>query len=188
MSQPEPWEQHEDETGTAYTAFVVYRDMGPRRRKTEVYRVIYDHPEVRQPPGWFMQWTYKNKWDERARAWDAEKDRVRREVLLKDVEKRQLLHIRQARAVQAKGIEVFARTDAADILPSVALKMVVEGQKLERLALGETTSRVGVDMSMEALTAQLLKNPDLARRIESATDDEIPEILDEAFGQEREEG
>ena len=75
----EPWLQLDDESGKAYIAFCVYRDMGPQRSIRKAY--IAQLPPYRYTkhgrkrysrllPGRWAMWSSKFAWHKRALAFD----------------------------------------------------------------------------------------------------------------------
>lgn len=68
---PKPWEQQPAETKKQYQAFCAYRDSGIDRDYRGTYRLVYGHEAAVNVPGWFQKWAKKNKWLDRARAYDA---------------------------------------------------------------------------------------------------------------------
>src|SRR5215831_10550216 len=76
-----PWERQPGETSKQWLAFVTYRDLGPARTLAEVCRLLYPgQRRTPRPVGRVVAWSSKNDWVERARAWDAEQDRINREA------------------------------------------------------------------------------------------------------------
>lgn len=69
-AKAQPWEQRPDESGRAYAAFVVYRDMGAKRNVPDAYRQGTGRPQAKQASGVWNGWAKKYRWAERARAYD----------------------------------------------------------------------------------------------------------------------
>jgi len=63
-----PWSQRPGETNRAYSAFLIYRDLGPSRTITECARQRYPGKCSRTKP---HEWARVNAWHERVAAWDA---------------------------------------------------------------------------------------------------------------------
>ena len=72
------WERRKGETGAAYGAFVLYRDLGARRRLQQVAEARGCQVSL------LKRWSSEYDWVCRARAWDAEQareqERLRREL------------------------------------------------------------------------------------------------------------
>lgn len=63
-----PWDQLEDETTTAYSAFLLYLDLGPHNRsQTKLAKIIYGNGNS---TGQISKWSVENDWINRADAWD----------------------------------------------------------------------------------------------------------------------
>jgi hypothetical protein len=80
---PAPWERQADESDRAFAAFVVYRDLGGRRSLDEVCRRLYPRSQTgrkRAATGRVQLWSTRHRWVARARAWDAERDRLSRQA------------------------------------------------------------------------------------------------------------
>lgn len=67
---PDPWERQPGESSRAYEAFLVYRDMGPRRSQRAVAEKV---AKSRQLIG---RWNAENKWVERVRQFEIHEDRI----------------------------------------------------------------------------------------------------------------
>src|SRR5262245_4890503 len=79
--QAKLWEQRSDETARAYKAFSMYLDQSPADRNAlELYRQFTGKTSAKQPSGWFNLWVKKYQWTERARAYDLEMDRAKRQA------------------------------------------------------------------------------------------------------------
>lgn len=70
------WEQQPGESGAAYGAFCVFRDLGPGRELTAAYRQAAGKPEARQSSGCWNSWAGRYRWADRARAYDAHLEAV----------------------------------------------------------------------------------------------------------------
>ena len=138
MSEPSPapWEQQPEETARAYTAFCVFRDLGPRRTLAAAAAAYYQRAAdslERQVD----KWSSAHRWVERAAAWDRHLDaqgRAAQETARREMAER---HGREARALQAKALERLRALRPEELSPADVLRFFVEAVKLERLALGE---------------------------------------------------
>src|SRR5262245_50270979 len=85
---PFPWERQPGESATAFAAFVIFRDLGPRRSLDEASRIYHrkpgQEPEQNQTgpkkrkSGQIRLWYQRWRWRARAEAYDAELDRQQR--------------------------------------------------------------------------------------------------------------
>jgi hypothetical protein len=75
------WEYNPDlDTPKSFQAFCVYRDLGPKRTIDDAYYVNKEIPKsAKRASGYFDKWSIKGKWVDRARAFDLEQERLRRE-------------------------------------------------------------------------------------------------------------
>jgi len=157
----EPWERQKGERSRAYSAFVYYRDMGPKRSlkkmATETGRSLFP----------LQRFSKKYNWVARATAWDEEVDRRRREAQIKEIEEMSKRQAQQAQAInQAIMIPVMAflerlkksqREKGAEAIDSLMnmlgtsdlLDLVIKIghvwphiMRAERLARGESTEAV----------------------------------------------
>src|SRR5258707_856195 len=76
-----PWEQQPTESGQAYKAFCVYRDLGLERQIKLAYRTATKRPASEQVSGRWNQWAKRYEWDQRARAYDAHLANVEQQAL-----------------------------------------------------------------------------------------------------------
>lgn len=73
---PESWQQQPGETGNAYRAFAIFRDLGRTRSVGKAYRMYSGRPDAKLISSGFKKWRYKHHWDERAHAWDERTERA----------------------------------------------------------------------------------------------------------------
>lgn len=119
---PEPWEQQPGESSPAFQAFARYRDAGPDQRS--VRRVARDLGKSGSLIG---EWSTKNRWVERARAWDLHLDRI----------KQRELEDRQVEAAERHALMVAGSLQATSVITQKFLEKVTteEGAKaLDRMA------------------------------------------------------
>ena len=82
-----PWEPMEGETAKAFEAFGYYRRLAPSQRSLQqAWEDYWSRPgnalqrsnkDVGRPYGHWTRWMSKWRWQERARAWDAEQAEIR---------------------------------------------------------------------------------------------------------------
>src|SRR5262245_42296347 len=109
------WEQQPDESSAAFGAFVLFRDLGPRRSLDEAARRYHARPESDPNPrpdgrrkgasGRIREWAEKYHWRERTRAWDEEVDRQVREAQVEAVKAMHRRHAEEAVEFQTKALE-----------------------------------------------------------------------------------
>jgi hypothetical protein len=78
------WEQYPDESSEAFTAFCIYRDMGPSRSIDKVALALNPEREHeggrRAAYGRLFVWSSRYRWVSRARGYDLEQVRIEKEV------------------------------------------------------------------------------------------------------------
>ncbi len=90
---PLEWERRPEESGRAYSAFVLYRDLGPTRSLAAAYAASR-HPGggvAKKAASHWEEWSSAYDWVERAEAYDAHLEarrRAEREHLLAELEAR----------------------------------------------------------------------------------------------------
>jgi hypothetical protein len=149
IGEPLPWERQLDESPAAYTAFRIYRDLGTSRNYDEASRRYHDAArgknasstnKKRGKSGAVAIWAYKYKWADRARAWDAEQDRMIREAAVAERIAMNSRHAQIAVQLQMKAMERLKQLLPAELEAAEVLKYFTDAAKLERLARGEPDS------------------------------------------------
>lgn len=120
------WERRDGESGKAYEAFSVYRDMGASRTVSGVARQLNKSRALIDR--WKRQWD----WPERVRAYDRELERAAHEEALKAVREMSRRHIDMAMRMQDKALEALSSLEADAIRPKDIVAMAHEGVKIER--------------------------------------------------------
>jgi hypothetical protein len=155
----ETWDKRETETNKAYSAFLVYRDMGNLRSLQKAANIFYGvaaDSKSRAKGSMFHKWSVEHNWVSRCSDWDIEEERLRIEQKRKDIRKmdeRQAKDGMELSQIGAANIKLHAtyeqqKDDDGNILyPKMsvadATKLFVEGTKVERLARGEVTEISG---------------------------------------------
>jgi hypothetical protein len=144
------WEQLEGESDKAFSAFVIFRDMGPSKRSLDGASTLY-HNHNRQEgdkkemagaknknrSGQVQVWADRWNWRQRASAWDAEQDRVGREAQLQEIIEMRRRHAEEAMLLQTVALEKLRAIDPDSLTANQTLDYLVEAAKLERLSRGE---------------------------------------------------
>jgi len=170
MPTRQPWEQQDGESATSWERFRIYLELPlPRSRivlseRTGVSRRALDDMALR------------NRWVERARAWDAEVQRRLDAATLDETEARHRKHLQAVRASIARGVRAVADANG-EVSPAEGARMIDHGIRLERVLLGEAESRSELvlagalpELDLERLTPEergelraLLDRPEVAR-------------------------
>ena len=120
------WERQNGESGKAYEAFTVYRNMGAARTVSGVARQL--HKSRALVDRWKRQWD----WAERARAYDRELERAAYEEALQAVREMSRRHIDVAVQMQDKALEALSSLSTDKMRPKDIVSMVHEGVRIER--------------------------------------------------------
>ncbi len=139
--KPEPWERQPGETNENFARFRTYRDMGPTRSVNKAYRAYYNKPDVPADriPSTFSTIASKWEWNERARAWDMENDRLHlleNQMAARKMAKR---HAKVANLFIDRLTERLLQIDADKLSPSDLARWFEVASKIERLSLGEAS-------------------------------------------------
>ncbi len=105
MTALEVWERQPGESGKAYAAFMIYREMPPFHRTLKrVCEALYGRgtANLRQVERWSSQW----RWIQRGDAWDAHKDRAAQIESIGEAE----AYVRTLRAARVDAAELLSRS------------------------------------------------------------------------------
>src|SRR5205807_1369920 len=110
------WEQQPGESTRAFSAFVIYRDLGTKRSLDEASR-RYHHSEQQAPDGHetgtvpkrgksgrIAVWANRFNWPDRAQTWDREQDRELLKAQIKAVKEMRARHAQMALVMQRKAV------------------------------------------------------------------------------------
>jgi hypothetical protein len=145
MSAPEPgplpWERQAGEGEKAFQAFATYRDLGPGERSvTRVAKTL--GKGVRLPTRWSSRWL----WVERARAFDAENDRLRLSRRRAQAEKEDEDEGVALNAAFARALAAVNSLQPKDLKGNQSIAALVEVVKMRRLRRGEPGERHRLDV------------------------------------------
>lgn len=141
----EIFERLKGETPKAWQAFVVYRDMGYKRSIAKAAREIGITPSLAE------RWSTKYGWVARVQAYDDYIERLKREKQGKGLLEMEERQAREAMLLQQKGLEMLKQLEPDTASWSDAVKLIIEGAKLERLARGEPTENIREDLHGEVI-------------------------------------
>jgi hypothetical protein len=131
------WDRTKGESNKSFLKFCYYRDLGEKRHHIKVAQ----HFGCTQ--GTIRALADKWSWVERVRAWDDYQDKITQESLTGEIQKireRQRMLAARMQMIGAKRLDDFINPETGevsdDITPSVALKLQIEGARLERQSAG----------------------------------------------------
>ena len=108
----------------------------------------------------------RNHWQDRIADLDRKTGEAEDEARIATIREMQERQAREALLLQQKGAEWLAPVSAEEATPDAAIRAIVEGAKLERLARGEATERT----EQRDITDERLKE---------LSDDELDRLLDQ---------
>jgi hypothetical protein len=137
------------ESPKAYAAFCVFRDMKPFERS-----VAATARELGRDYSWVNEWAHKYDWRRRAEAWDGHLEEAGRRAQMDAVIEMNDRHARIAMATLQKVAQRLVGDEANevqaidpnDLSASDLAKLAEVATKIERLARGEETERLGANV------------------------------------------
>lgn len=163
----EPGGKLPEETARAFAAFCKYRDLDPSIRSIErAARTQPDKPARRAVVSQWHTWSSSYGWVARVEKWDEHVDRQNRLAQIKEAREMGERHARTARAIQAKAIERLQTLAATELKPGDVIRMLAEGIRIERTAVGLPSDHLRVDSgpvdhdTQRAVTEQVNSDPE----------------------------
>lgn len=142
LAPDEAWERRPTESAEHYGWFGLYRDMKPSKRSLENLRQLL-HDQGKSPARETLRvLSVTDRWAERAAAWDAECDRIRRMAAAEAIEESSRKIAEAADDLMSKGLDALGNLDIARMNPQDIRQFIVDAAKLKRLALGAPTEVV----------------------------------------------
>lgn len=127
------WGQQAGEPGEAYEAFLMYRDMGPRRTVGAVAKAL--GVNVQRVQRWRERW----RWDERAREYEVEQERIAMKQLAERKATYLLQDVMVLNRLEAKALELLENSlyETASLKEIVMAIEVAVREKRAILGVGE---------------------------------------------------
>ena len=96
----QPWEFDNDlDTAKSFQGFAFYRDLGPTRSLDAAF-ALYRHQTSRKTVGgYFLDWSRKGAWVDRAQAFDLESDRIRLNGIQGEAQRQHERRLEEVRSV-----------------------------------------------------------------------------------------
>lgn len=123
-----PWERQKGESGQAYEAFALYRDIGKSRTVSAVVKRLEKSRSL------LDRWKARWNWEERVTAYDNEIERQAKEQVIKDRKTMLDRHVKIAMQVQKKALEALGKLDVNDMTPKDIKEYIRMATDLERLS------------------------------------------------------
>ncbi len=180
--ETEPGARLPSEPAAAFAAFVIFRDLGASRSVPKAYRHNQGNTEAKsgQASGCWNAWAREYRWRERAEEWDRHLDRQARLAQVDAVKAMNSRQTRYAIAMQQKGISALLKLKAEEITAAEAQRLLTEGAKLERVALGQAAEIVRNEQAGESKTELVIVEKIVTTRAEARGD--IPALPPVAGG------
>lgn len=162
------WDRRSSETRMKYSAFLVYRNLGPLRTIKEAARHFYGKKFTPSRYAAFLRYSSAQDWVERAGAWD--EAMLERRVVERQEEAR-LMNDKHAE-IASLNVEVARRfvqhfLEDEDRLysmtPKEALAFFEIGAKIERISRGEPSENISFSESAESVLDKMRDNPEAAK-------------------------
>jgi hypothetical protein len=126
----DPWDILPEETSRAYEAFNAFLTLGPTRTRKGAAEVLGVSPTT------LREWYGRHSWEDRARAYDVERQRVLRTEIEAETLEMRKRHAGIAVFMQKKVAERLSIMDAAELTPKDSVYMMDLASKLERISRG----------------------------------------------------
>jgi hypothetical protein len=157
------------ETTKHRKAFAAYLDLGARRT-IERLRIVLASEGTSVTVRTLYEWSRKLHWQRRIDDIERDARRVETEEQIEAIREMRERQSKEALLLQQKGAEWIAGVEEGKASPEAAIRAIVEGAKLERLARGEATERIEQHNTV-ASKLQELSDEELERLIRVANAD-----------------
>lgn len=150
------WQCMSNETPRAFAAFSVFLEMGNERTVIGVGKKLSKSRQI------IDRWCQRYNWRERAQAWDAEQDALKREAMAREIIQFGERQANIGKLLQTKGIIRLQDMNIGRMSVRDAIACIVEGAKLERLGRGEPTEHHSL------ITKSYTREDDRRRQVDQA--------------------
>lgn len=137
-----PWERQNKESGQAYEAFALYRDMGRSRTVSAVVK------KLKKSRSLIDRWKVRWDWGSRVSAYDKDLEQQAKDEAIKERKSMINRHIKIAVQVQKKALKALDKLDVDSMSPKDIKEYIRMATDLERL------SRTLDDDSIEATSQE----------------------------------
>lgn len=135
-----PWDRQPNESGPAFEAFVIYRDMGPARSLTKVVERLHKSQTL------LGGWSRTQDWVERARLWDVYVDQLAQDAIVSEVIDMRRRHAAVSKLGIQKVFEKFKTIMGADLPLAVAIRLLEVAARVERESRGLPGATIGAQI------------------------------------------
>lgn len=123
-----PWEQQPGESGPAFEAFSIYRDLGAGRTVAAVTEKLQKSDSL------LRRWKNKWSWRERVIAYDSAIAEEARRKIIKERKEMNIQHVKIAMQLQKKALEALNVLQAEEMTPKDIKEFIKMATDLERLS------------------------------------------------------
>jgi len=140
----DPWERQPGESHRMYSRFRSFMELGRMRTLKQAMEILHTLGDKSVAYRTLQQYSYENRWTERAEAFDRDQDRLERAKLM--VARREMLarHRKLASGLMAKAVTRLQAIPAGELTALDIVRFVRTASELERFALGEPEKTVAV--------------------------------------------
>jgi hypothetical protein len=149
-------------------AFDIYWDLGASRSIERLHAVMAAQgraPSVRT----LYSWSSDLHWQNRIARLEEDAKRAEDEVRIKALREMADRHIKEALVLQQKGTEWIVARGIDEATAGAAIRAIVQGSRMERLARGEPTERKEISGELQINT-----------RLSALSDDELDRLIEYA--------
>ncbi len=154
------------ETSRHQRAFDLYWELGPDRTIERLHAALHavgTGPSQRTLFEWSRQYHWQHRIAQFERDARLAADAARVQVLREMAER----HTKEALLLQQKGAEWISRMDDDHVTADGAIRALVEGVRMERLARGEATEKTEISGEL-----------DIRPRLKELTDEQLDDLID----------
>ena len=158
------WTRLPEENSRQYSAFCIFRDMGPKRSIPKVDKEWSSTGAIRR----LRVWAAQNHWKERVVAYDDYIDEIKRTKNEEAILEMTARHADYSLQIQEKAIESLKLVDPGQLKPHEVIKMIETAVKIERLSRGVPTENIKqenevIEVKKDVITPEKLKNPEVRK-------------------------
>lgn len=160
----EIWDRRNSETRKAYSAFLVYRNLGPMRTIREATPIFYGEKYTPTKESQMSLWSRMNDWVERANSWDhwnLQQRAIAREEAARQMNDRHAAVAEKGMHIASEFLDYFIEEKERihAMSPRDALAFFEITAKVERIARGEPTESIEFSEGVESVLDRMRSNP-----------------------------
>ena len=167
----EAWERQTGESGPAFEAFTVYRDMGEKRTISAVAKQL--NKSLQLCHRWKSRWN----WRDRADAYDASIAEEARRKAVAERKKMQERHIKISMQLQKTALEALEKIKPKDMTPKDVKEFLRLATELERMNREESIQQQTLDLKREEFEYKKERDSGMNREFE-----DLEEVEADVYG------